>query len=196
MPTLLIRLPVLDNPMAPVKTILVGQFVDGTPHSHLFIRTEYQVGSSVGWFHHNGGMVEGVCQEWQEKDRKVGKVDGTLPQVLKLVSTLCLLRDDPSLITPDVLTDDRDEWELSDEERKKFLEDRARRRGKIGWNIGAKIEMMPHYRRPHFGIRWCGERRRILRYVPIKGSIVHREVVCTIPTGYEIGPQEAEGNKS
>lgn len=117
---------------------------------------------------------------------------------MKLIATLCLLDNDPSIITPDVLADDRQEWEISDEKRKQFLEDRAKRRGKIGWNVGVKIEMMPHCRRSHYGFRWCGEGRKILRYVRIRGSIVHRKIVTTVPTGYErpATTQEENGGES
>lgn len=69
-PSLLIRLPVVDNPMAPVKTIFVHHFMDESRGSHLFIRTEYQSGSSAGWFDHDDLTVEQVCRAWEEKDKR------------------------------------------------------------------------------------------------------------------------------
>ena len=64
----------------------------------------------------------------------------------------------------------------------KYVE-KAHRRGKIGWKIGDRIEVDPHFRRPHFAIRWCEEGRRVPRLRPIKGCIVHRHKATTVPTG-------------
>ena len=47
--------------------------------------------------------------------------------------------------------------------------DRARRRGKLGWNVGARIEVMPHYRRPHPALVWTGPGRAVPRIVMRKG---------------------------
>lgn len=74
---------------------------------------------------------------------------------LRLCAMLCLLADDPEVISPDVLAADRQKYEQSGGEQK-FV-DRAHRRGKVGWNVGQKIEVMPHYRRPHPALVWTGQ---------------------------------------
>jgi hypothetical protein len=104
---------------------------------------------------------------------------------LRIALTVILLADDPSIITPDVLSADRDRYESeTDEAWKQRAVDRAKRRGIVGWNIGADYEVCPHYRRPHFGIRHTGKGRTIPRIVPIKGAVVHRSRLTEVPTGY------------
>lgn len=56
--------------------------------------------------------------------------------------SLCLLENAPSVIEPDVLGKDRDKFEQTGD--RKFV-DKAHRRGKIGWNVGRRIEVAPHY---------------------------------------------------
>lgn len=62
---------------------------------------------------------------------------------------------------------------------------RARRNGQFGFNIGEHIEVSPHYRRPHFAIRWTGEGRKVPKIVPVKGSMINKDMLKEIPTGYE-----------
>jgi len=81
----------------------------------------------------------------------------------------------------------RAEWERSQgrqAEAEKYV-DKAHRRGKVGWNVGQSIEVIPHYRRPHMALVWTGHGRVIPKIVPRKGSIVHREVVEKVPMGWE-----------
>jgi hypothetical protein len=51
---------------------------------------------------------------------------------------LYLLENDPSVIEPDVLSKDRDKFEASGDA--KYVH-KAHRRGKIGWNLGRRIEV-------------------------------------------------------
>jgi hypothetical protein len=129
---------------------------------------------------------------------KIGRAQGCYDAVLgpdnarevitvavKMVLTCYLLDNDPSIITPDVLSKDTERYSAeTDEDWKRRAEERARRRGKVGWNIGAEYETCPHYRRPHFGIRHTGTGRKVPRIVPIKGSVVHRSRLTDVPTGY------------
>ena len=99
---------------------------------------------------------------------------------LKLACTLCLLGQDPEIIEPDVLAKDREKWEHTHDPA---IVERAVRRGKRGWLVGAKLEIIPHVRRPHMALRWTGPGGATPRIVPVKGSIVHREKVEHVPTG-------------
>ena len=54
---------------------------------------------------------------------------------------------------------------------------------------GRHIEVIPHYRRPHMTLVWTGTGRVVPRIVPRRGSVVHREVVEKVPSGWE----ETEG---
>ena len=104
---------------------------------------------------------------------------------IRAALTICLLADDPSIIAPDVLSADRDRYESeTDEAWKERAVARARRRGVVGWNIGADYEVCPHYRRPHFGIRHTGKGGTVPRIVPIKGAVVHRSRLTEVPTGW------------
>ena len=110
------------------------------------------------------------------------KTQGTmLPVALRLALSLLLLADDPSIIEPDVLSKDTLKYEQTKDP--KYI-DRAKRRGKVGWHIGKTFETIPHYRRPHLALRHTGRGGSIPRIVPVKGSVVHRQTMATVPTGY------------
>ena len=96
-------------------------------------------------------------------------------------SSLCLLENDPSIISPDVLSKDRDRFEQTGDE--KYV-DKAHRRGKVGWDGGRQVEVMPHYRRPHLRLAWTGPGRAVPKIVPRRGSIIHRRAVEKVPSGF------------
>jgi hypothetical protein len=89
-----------------------------------------------------------------------------------------MLNNDPEIVEPLVLSKDR----LKPHDAKHV--EKARRRGLYGWDVGRQIEVIPHIRRPHFGIRWTGNGRSVPRLVPIKGSVIHKAAITTIPTGH------------
>ncbi len=103
---------------------------------------------------------------------------------VRLCCSLCLLENDPSIISPDVLADDRAKFDASGDQR--FVE-KAHRRGKVGWDVGKHLEVIPHFRRPHMMLVWTGRGRAVPRIVPRKGSIVHREAVEKLPSGFGEG---------
>ncbi len=107
--------------------------------------------------------------------------DSLVMDCVRLCCSLCLLENDPSIISPDVLADDRAKYEVSGDE--KYVE-KAHRRGKVGWDVGRHIEVIPHYRRPHMALVWTGRGRAVPRVVPRRGAIVHREVVEKVPMGF------------
>ena len=99
----------------------------------------------------------------------------------RLVVAICLLRDNPDLIEPEPLEADRKKWEETHDPK---LLEKAAKRGKRCWSIGKHIEVAPHFRTPHFAIRWMG--KGILQPVlrPIKGSVVRRKVIEEVPTDW------------
>lgn len=104
---------------------------------------------------------------------------------VRITASVCLLAKDPDLIEPDVLDKDRGKFaHTSDPDEIQKMVERAHRRGKVGWNVGARLEVSPHYRRAHFGIRWTGQGRTIPKVVPIKGCVVRRKHMTEVPTGY------------
>lgn len=108
---------------------------------------------------------------------------------LRYVVACCLLGENSDLIDVDVLSKDREDWKRTGDP--KYAE-RAVRRGKRGWLIGAEIEELakregdnaPHLRRPHFGIRWKGKGRTTPVIVPISGCVVRGRSLTDMPTGY------------
>lgn len=99
---------------------------------------------------------------------------------IRLYCTLALLQEESEVIERVVLSKDAAKYQQTGDE--KYV-NKAERNGVVGWNVGRGIEVAPHYRRPHFGWRWTGEGRKIPRFVPIKGAIIHREMVEKLPTG-------------
>ncbi len=111
-----------------------------------------------------------------------------LYQAMRYLVAVCLLGEDSELVDPDVLDKDRLKWQ---ETQDPLIVERAHRRGKLGWLVGASIEQVPHLRRPHFGLRWTGEGKKIPKIVPISGSIVHRNKLIEGPQGYLEDANEA-----
>lgn len=118
-----------------------------------------------------------------EKDKGPDKFvpRSELMKCFRLVVAIGLMANDPEIVQPVVLKSDELKYEETHNER---LVEKAIQRGRYGWNVGKTIEYMPHYRRPHFGLRWTGEGRLIPKIVPISGSIVKREKMTDVPTGY------------
>lgn len=92
-----------------------------------------------------------------------------------------LLAADPDFIKPVLLKCDQGR-NIDTETLKK----RAHQRGLVGYEIGADMEVSPHFRRPHFAIRWTGKGSEVPKLVPVKGAIIHKSRMQEIPTGYEI----------
>jgi len=91
-----------------------------------------------------------------------------------------LLAADPDYIKPVLLK--------ADEGKTTPIEERiarAKNRGVHGFTIGEEIERCPHFRRPHFAIRWTGKGAEIPKLVPVKGAIVGKKEMTTVPTGFE-----------
>ena len=104
---------------------------------------------------------------------------------------IALLDNDPELIVPDVLDKDRQRLaDTTDPVVVAMLADRAQRRGKVGWVIGECTDDRPgrevaaHYRNPHLAIRWTGKGRTIPKLCSIKGSVIHKDKMVHVPTGY------------
>ena len=103
---------------------------------------------------------------------------------VKIAVSLSLLRNNPDLIEPLPLEADRKKWEETHD--MKYIE-KAARRGKKEWDVGKHVVVTPGFRRPHFAIRWMGrgvgvEKKPVLR--PIRGCLVQRESVISVPTGF------------
>lgn len=102
----------------------------------------------------------------------------------RLAFVVCLIGDDPELLSPDILAKDRPKWDKATEAEKLRMLDKAKKRGKNGFDLGKQLELIPHYRRPHLAKVWTGKGRAKLKVVMRKGAVVHREQAVKVPTGY------------
>lgn len=105
--------------------------------------------------------------------------------IVRLCCCVALIDNDPDLIRPEILTADAAKWAAASEEERQKLFERAKSRGKFGWSIGADIEVIPHMRRPHPALVWTGKGRTTPRIVMRKGSVVHRNKMLEVPSGFE-----------
>ena len=80
-----------------------------------------------------------------------------------------------------MLSKDRDKFESTGDQE--YVE-KAHRRGKVGWDAGRHVEVIPRYRRPHLMLAWTGTGRTVPKIVPRRGTIVHRQAVEKVPSGF------------
>lgn len=112
--------------------------------------------------------------------------DEVMVNVVRLCVTICLLNNNPELVSPEVLSRDCDR--VTDDNLEAMIE-RAKRRGKFAFSVGKSIETIPHFRRPHPALCWTETGRKVPRIVMRKGSVVHREKVLAVPTGFDGGSE-------
>lgn len=99
----------------------------------------------------------------------------------KIALGVMMLAADPDYIKPVLLKADEDKTTPIEERIA-----RARNRGVYGFTIGEEIERCPHFRRPHFAIRWTGKGAEIPKLVPVKGAVVgDKKLLTSVPTGFE-----------
>jgi hypothetical protein len=109
--------------------------------------------------------------------------DESMDAAFRLVCTICLLRGNPELITPEPMAADRARYDQTHDIK---LIEKAVRRGVKRWSVGKHVEVAPGFRRPHFAVRWMGrgteKKEPVVR--PIRGCLVHRKKIEEVPTGY------------
>ena len=139
----------------------------------------------------NGLTVEAASDMLQhDPSSKLGVImpESIHTGIIRLVCTICLLENDPTIIEPDVLDKDKAKYEANPTQA---VIDRAIRRGKRGWNIGRKIEVIPHIRGDSpFALYWTGKGRTIPIIRHRKGCIVHRELVSKVSTIQDYDEQQ------
>lgn len=116
----------------------------------------------------------------------------------RIALTVCMLADDPEIITPDVLSKHQERYDREkDENWKREAERKAKNKGVFGWSVGKNLEVTPHFRRPHWAIRHFGPKgKSVPKIVPIKGCKVKGGKLTTVPTGYmrDDGTEIENGN--
>jgi len=124
-------------------------------------------------------------------ESKLGEIEGlripdeVINNIIRCIASCCLISKDmeDGLIEPDVLAADRDKFRATHDP--KYVE-KAKRKGKNGFLIGATLTVNPHWRSGSLlALYWTGPGRTIPIYRPRKGALVHRKKIQNLPTGYE-----------
>ncbi len=100
---------------------------------------------------------------------------------IRVFCGIALIANDPDFVEPVVIQADKDKYRKTGDY--KYVE-KAIRRGVLGFDVGEGISISPHFRSPHFAIRWTGRGRSIPKVVPVKGCVVRRRGIADVPTGY------------
>lgn len=125
-----------------------------------------------------------------------GEVEGLripeeiLTNIIRCIASCCLISKnmDDGLIEPDVLTADRDKYHETHDP--KYIE-KAKRKGKNGFLIGASLTINPHWRSGSpLALYWTGPGRTTPIYRPRKGALIHRKKIQELPTGYKGEPTQ------
>jgi hypothetical protein len=114
--------------------------------------------------------------------------------LVRLLAFIGLLARGTDLITPAILSADREEYDATtDEARKKWLEERAARRQGCGFDIGRSMEIerasSPHWRSPHLALFHTGPGRTVPSLKMRSGCVVIPKDMSQVPTGY-LGPEK------
>lgn len=109
--------------------------------------------------------------------------------LIRLLAFIGLLARGTDLITPAILSSDREEYDAtSDAARKRWLEDRARKRLGLSFDVGRKLETQrqscPHWRMPHLALFHTGPGRSIPELRVRSGCVVIPRDMSQVPTGF------------
>lgn len=193
--TLLIRLAEGHELGGEVSTIFVSRAVKGRTKEVIHItamRTDSNL-EVLTVFCPQGDTIENALSNNTtfHCDPELIGMQSHTEQIMRLALGVALLDNDPELIVPDILDNDKHKLnELIPPERLAQLANKAQRRGKVGWVIGQctdekeDSEVSAHYRRGHYGFRWAGPGKCRLKWTKIKGSIIHKDKLTEVPTGY------------
>lgn len=117
------------------------------------------------------------------------------PTMIRLVAFIGLLANDQDLLTPVVLSKDRDKYDqTTDADARRWIEDRARRRLGRGFDLGRNLTLQrdrsPHWRNPHLCLFWTGPGRTKPVIQMRSGAVIRSVSMADVPTGY-LGPETA-----
>lgn len=120
------------------------------------------------------------AEHWLKKDQETEDECECRRLIARVAIGVLLLASDPDYIKPVLLK--------ADEGKTTPIEERisrAKNRGVYGFTIGEDIERCPHFRRPHFAIRWTGKGGSVPKLVAVKGAVINKSLMTTVPTGWE-----------
>lgn len=169
--------------------------IAGEQHKNSQTMLSVVYAANMNVLHKDSGYVNSWSIKWgetfMENHWEVPKSTARAAECAMVVARLALgcllLAADPDFIKPVLLK--------ADEGKTTPLEERiarAKRRGVYGFTIGEDIETCPHFRRPHFAVRWTGKGATIPKLVPVKGAVINKKLMTTVPTGFENDEQNDE----
>lgn len=156
---------------------------DGDIPSYLYKHFLCEEGKSIDWSFDN---IPAHGSAW----RGVRYPDEIVRKIAKIVATICLLNNDSDLVEPVILSKDRPKLTAAN---KPLLVAKARRKGHVGWDIGRKVEVAPHVRRAHFALYHTGKGRKIPVIRLRKSTVVQRQRIAEVPTGYLAREEATDG---
>jgi hypothetical protein len=169
--------------------------------------TIYTVGDSVPvmWLYHpKGDIKDEVLSDTMPDPSVICPVESCDPAshanhgrhfrdqhsfLTRLLAFIGLLANGTDLITPAILSKDREEYDsTADESRRKWLEDRASRRQGRGFDIGRSMEIeraaSPHWRSRHLALFHTGPGRTMPVLKWRSGCVVTPTDLSAVPTGF------------
>lgn len=205
--SILIRMPIDKKHVLPTDVCLVTVFPRVKENESLVVilcdNNKYgNLPKDVSEFSTAFPLIDGETVEDQLRDLRLSSgrnsdnadsIREEVKKIIRLVTGIRLMEHDPEWITPDVLDRDKARYDANQDDFNlvQRLIDRAHRRGKMGWSVGEKYEVIPHWRTWHPVLVWTGKGRMVPRIVIRKGSIIHRHKMVSVPTGY-IAPDGTE----
>lgn len=191
-----------------LKTVLVGRFPQANSKGET-VGESLTIWIDIGE-EENGNTVYTFQSMPIRAGESVGQVMQDLPRmppdgksvevpdefhikVIRLVCSISMISTDieDALIFPDVLNADKGKLDKASKQDVERFHDKAKRRGKFGWNVGEQLSVSPHIRAGCLlAVYWTGPGRTTKTLRPRKGCVVHRKLVKTLPTGFD--PEEAQ----
>lgn len=169
----------------PVKMLDFTHMLMLIHKNHLHVVAVSQVGEKTVFYesHASDNSPFTSASEFSEIPLSVTSANA----VRSIALGVLLLANDPEYIRPIVLKQDHGKPNLGE------CVARARRRGVFGFTVGESVERCPHFRKPHFAIRWTGKGASVPKLVPVKGAVIRKQLMTTVPTGYE-SPDSTDGD--
>lgn len=164
-----------------IASLLVHK-VSGCGEDRLFIRVSMLNNTDRYWFYFDTNHPSMTIQKLM--DARESKYKEVQSLATRICLTVLMIQDDPDIITPDVLNEHQSRYDKeTDEAWKNNARRKAKNKGVFGWSLGKHIEVAPHFRRPHWAVRWSGKGGTIPKVVPVKGCKVRDIALTSVPNG-------------
>ena len=165
-----------------IAALLVHK-VSGCGEDRLFIQVSILNNPDRYWFYFDTNHPSMTIQDLM--DSRESKYKEVQSLATRICLTVLMIQDDSDIITPDVLNEHQSRYDKeTDEAWKNNARGKAKNKGVFGWSLGKHIEVAPHFRRPHWAVRWFGKGGTIPKVVPVKGCKVRKIVLTSVPNGH------------